>query len=240
MDDRVIYDNYSALGILSRPITEGKEFDMVKEFIKFREGQFHATSTKELLIFLETKINNSYPDIIFAEYNPEKYEDWNRARNRLTTKDLKIFHFIYKNENVTSPLLIKELAIQYKTLQRSIEALMDAHLVERKDGYWNIPNKNKIFGVSKLEAVEAKIGKWNEVVQQAIINTTFASESFVLSKRQREPDDFVIQQTHNFGIGIYLYKDNQFSTFSKARRNRFPVNYNSIYLNECIGRIQNS
>jgi hypothetical protein len=66
-----VYDNYTFLGINSRPITEGQEFEMVSEFINFRKDSFKATSQKQLIIFIETKINDAYPDVVFAEYNPE-------------------------------------------------------------------------------------------------------------------------------------------------------------------------
>lgn len=235
-----VYNNYSSLGINSRPITEGEEFNMVKQFIDFKKASFKPTSTKNLAVFVETKINDAYPDVVFAEYNPCHYERWNTSRNNLSTADLKLLHFIYSRRNVTSQRLIKELSIQYKTLLLSLEALLDAELIVRKDGYWVIPNSREIFGVKRIEAVEAKISKWDVVMQQAIINKAFASESFVLSKRKREPDSDVVKRMNAFGIGIYLYDSEQFSCFAPATRNRFPSNYNSIYLNECIGRIINS
>jgi len=82
-----VYNNYSFLGINSRPITEGQEFDMVSEFINFRKDSFKATSQKQLAIFIETKINDAYPDVVFADYNPQFYENWNDHRNKLSTND---------------------------------------------------------------------------------------------------------------------------------------------------------
>lgn len=240
MDIIEVRDNYSALGISSRPITEGQEFDMVSEFIDFKKESFKPSDHKQLAIFVETKINNAYPDVIFTEYNPAKYENWNSNRNKLTTADLKLLHFIYSKRNVTSQRIVKDLSIQYKTLLSSLEALIDAKLIDRVGGYWVIPDKREIFGVKRIEAVEAKISKWEMVMQQAIVNKSFASESFVLSKRKRIPDEKVVERMNAFGIGIYLYDSKQFSCYSPAGHNRLPSNYNSIYLNECIGRILNS
>lgn len=235
-----VYNNYSSLGINSRPITEGEEFNMVRQFIDFKEASFKPTSSRNLAVFIETKINGAYPDVIFAEYNPYNFEHWNTSRNNLSTADLKLLHFIYSRRNVTSQRLIKELSIQYKTLLLSLEALLDAELIIRKGGYWIIANRREIFGVKRIEAVEAKISKWDMVMQQAIINKAFASESFVLSKRKRELDSHVVKRISAFGIGIYLYDNKQFSCYTSALQNRFPSNYNSIYLNECIGRIINN
>ena len=235
-----VHNNYTALGISSRPITKGQEFDMVSKFIDFRKDSFKPTDKKQLAVFVETKINDAYPDVVFAEFNPQMYENWNVNRGKLTTTDLKVLHYIYSKRNVTSQKLIKELSFQYKTLLGSLEALIDAKLVDRVDGCWVIPNKHEIFGVKRIEAVEAKISKWDKVIQQAIVNKSFASESFVLSKRKRIPDAEVVERMSTFGIGIYLYDSKQFSCYSPAGHNRFPSNYNSIYLNECIGRILNS
>ncbi len=235
-----VYNNYSCLGITSRPITIGEEFDMVTNFINYKKECFKAKPRKNLAIFIETKINDAYPDVVFVEYDPSRYENWNGHRNKLSTNDLKLLHFIYTKRSVTSQKAVKELSIQYKTLLQSLESLMDAQLIERKDGTWVIPNKKDLFGVRNIEAVEAKISKWDKVMQQAIINASFASESFVLSKRKREPSIEVMQKISSFGIGVYLYDSKVFMRYSPAQRNRFPCNYNSIYLNECIGRILNS
>lgn len=102
---------------------------------------------------------------------------------------------------------------------------MDAGVIIHNKGYWEIQNRRSAFGIKRIEAVEAKISKWEEVMQQAIINRAFASESFVLSKRKRKMDENVIERIGEFGIGIYLYDDDQFSCYSQAMRNRMPANY---------------
>lgn len=234
-----VYDEYVDLGINARPITTGQEFDMVKDFIDFKKNKFKPSSKKNMAIFIETKINEAYPDVVFAEYDPYCYEQWNNQRDKLTKSDLKLLHFIFSKRNVSSQRIVKELSIQYKSLLQSLEKLMDAELIIHDKGYWEIQNRRSAFGIKRIEAVEAKISKWEEVMQQAIINRAFASESFVLSKRKRKMDENVIERIGEFGIGIYLYADDQFSCYSQAMSNRMPANYNSIYLNECIGRILN-
>lgn len=234
-----IYDEYVDLGINARPITAGQEFEMVRGFIDFKKNKFKSSSKKNMAIFIETKINEAYPDVIFAEYDPCCYEQWNNQRNKLTKADLKLLHFIFSKRNVSSQRIVKELSIQYKLLLQSLEKLIDSKLIARDKGYWVIQDRSNAFGIKRIEAVEAKISKWEEVMQQAIINRSFASESFVLSKRKRRMNENVIEKIGEFGIGIYLYDNEKFSCYSQAIHNRMPANYNSIYLNECIGRILN-
>ena len=232
-----VYNNYSMLGINSRPITEGEEFNMVKDFIEFKKNSFKETSSRQLAVFLETKINNSYPDVLFVEYNPQGFENWNTNRQKLTRTDLKVLFYLYCRRGVTSQTIANSLSIQYKTLLSSLEALLDSDIITRKNNAWVVQDHKSIFGVRRIEAVEAKISKWNVVLQQALINQTFASESFVLSKRKNKPEASVIRRISDFGIGIYLYDEKKFSCISPARKSTFPLSYNSIYLNECIGKI---
>ena len=234
-----IHDNYSNLGINTRPITNGEEFDMVNGFIAYKKETFKEKPEKKLAIFLETKINNAYPDIVFTEYNPFSYEKWNKARSALNLFDMKILHYIYTTRNVTSQKIIKNLSIQYKELLTSLEKLIDAILVTRKNGYWVLHNRD-IFGVKKVEAIEAKISKWDKVMQQALINRTFASESFILSKKMKTLNPEIIMKMDEFGIGVYIYNNIEFSKIIPAKKRKFPMNYNSIYFNECIGRILNN
>lgn len=235
-----VYNNYSSLGIIARPITYGEEFDMVQQFIDYKKNSFKEQSNKQLAIFIETKINDAYPDVIFAEYDPFKYENWNHSRSKLSTPDLKLLHYLYVHKNATSQKIVSDLSIHYKTLLQSLEALIDARLIVRSNECWSILDRENLFGVNKIEAVEAKISKWDAVMQQAILNKAFASESFVLSKCKREPNNDIVKRISSFGIGIYLFDDNHFSRVARAKRNRFPSNYNSVYLNECIGKIINN
>ena len=48
-----------------------------------------------MAILGETKIGNAYPDIVFVEYNPDNYADWNNYRTLLDTKDYKVLFHLY-------------------------------------------------------------------------------------------------------------------------------------------------
>lgn len=235
-----VYDGYQNLGILTRPITRGEEFDMVREFIDYRKEKYIYQKDKNMMVFIETKINDSYPDIIFAEYDERFFQKWNQERNKLSSSDLKILHYIFTKKNVSSQKIIKEMSIPYKNLLMSLEALLDTNLIKRDNHCWTIANRKELFGVNKIEAVEAKISKWDQVIQQAVINKAFSSESFILQKRKRKPDDDMVEKTSLLGIGIYLYDNESFSRYSCANRNKIPANYNSLYINECIGRVLNA
>ena len=175
-----IYDEYKELGIKTRKITQGQEFNLVKEFIEYRKNEFKPTHTNKLAIFIEPHINNSYPDIVFVEYNPHSFENWNDSRSILSTIDFKILYYIFVTKRIDANGIVSQLGVTWKDTMLSIERLYDAKLISRKRNNWCIRNKN-IFSVKKIEAVEAKINKLDNVFQQALINKNFASESYVLS-----------------------------------------------------------
>lgn len=234
-----INGDFSNVGINTRKQTAGVELDMVNSFIEYRKSRFNERSEKQLAIFVEPKINNAYPDIVFAEYNPFAFEKWTDVRNDIEISDLKILNYIYCKKETSSEQIIKELSVKYKGLLISLEKLYDSNLISRINRKWVISDPDFI-GVKKIETVEAKISKWNEVFQQALLNKNFASESSVLSKRKADPSDTVFSTFNEFGIGIYLFNDIEFSTVSKAQKKRIPINHNSLFINECIGKILNN
>mgnify|MGYP004574665859 FL=1 len=231
-----IYDNFSNCGIKNRKVTQGVEFEMVQEFIDYREEKFKEKDDNKLAIFIETKINNNYPDIMFVEFNPNVYTAWTKKRNDLNINDLKILNYIIKHKNITSQKIVKQLSLNYKNLLFSLEKLFDANLIERKNQTW-VKTNSQFIGVKKIEAVEAKINKWDTVVQQALLNKSFASQSSILYKRKSTPCEEVIEKVQSFGLGIYLYNDNSFSKCISPKTKKFPCDYNSLYINELIGKL---
>ncbi|TCL36254.1 hypothetical protein EV210_109204 [Anaerospora hongkongensis] len=236
MDDIFeIGESNKKLGIITRKNTHGEEFELVKRFIDYRKEIFKPTSTKKLAIFIEPKINLSYPDIVFVEYNPNNFEQWNKSRFELGSADLKILYHIYVSHGIDATNIVTQLGCSWKDVILTVEKLYDSDLIIRKNQKWCIKNK-KSLSVRKIEAVEAKINKWDEVFQQAIINKNFASESYALSKLVINPQKNTIDRFDNFGIGLYIQNNDGFKMMREAQKTSIPVSFNSIYFNEWIGR----
>lgn len=231
-----VYNNYQELGIKYRQITEGKEIELVRDYIDFRKEVFCPEPEKKMMIFLESKVDNAYPDIVFVEYNPESYLDWNRERSNLGKKDLKILYHLYVRKGLDASEIVTQLGISWKDAVISIEHLYDAKLVVRNNGRWELTDPKKIMPY-KIEAVEAKLNKWEEVLQQTIINKNFASESYALSVSESKPGREILNKFKRFGIGIYIRRENTFDTTRSAVSKDIPVSFNSIYFNEWVGRI---
>lgn len=231
-----IYDEYRRFGIKTRKITEGLEFDLVRSFIDYRKEKFRTTSQNKLAIFIEPKINNSYPDIVFVNYNPENYNYWNEKRKDLSTIDYKILYHIFISKQINAKEINLQLGIPWKDIMLSIERLYDSKLISRRNSNWEIKDKN-IFSVNNIEAVEAKINKLDEVFKQALINKNFASESYILSNMDSRIDSEKINRFGRFGIGIYTSNNESFKKVNECIRSNIPVSFSSIYFNEWLGKI---
>ena len=51
-------------------------------------------------------------------------------------------------------------------------------------------------------------------------------------------DDFM-NKASEFGLGLYIYNELNFAKLLAPKKNKVLSNYNSIFINECIGRILN-
>ncbi|MCM1091292.1 MAG: hypothetical protein NC413_10660 [Muribaculum sp.] len=231
-----IFNSCPEIGLKSRTKTEGKEIELVREYIDFRKNTFEPTPEKKMAIFLEPKVGDAFPDIIFIEYNPQNYQNWNISRNYLEKKDLKMLYHIYLTNGIQLEGLVSQLGVTWKDAGVAIEKLYDAGLIYRHNGKWLLCDVNKMV-VSKLQAVEAKINKWDEVLQQSIINKSFASESYALLGISKRPKKEIVDKFSHFGIGLCYKEGNSFKTIKKAKAVNGPLNFNSIMFNEWIGRI---
>lgn len=231
-----VYDKYKDIGIKARKITQGSEFNLVRAFIDYKKNSFRPTSSNNLVIFIEPQLHNSYPDIVFVTYNPCVFEDWNPLRDELNKLDYKLLFHIYSKKRISAEEIVTQLGVSWKDTLLSLEKLIDARIVIRDKNKWCFKDKN-VFGVKKIQAVEAKINDLNSVFKQALINTNFASESYVLSNMNESIGSEKLKRYNDFGIGLYSQKETKFEILSKPKKATIPVSFSSIYFNEWIGKI---
>lgn len=237
MDKRIIEINNNSKIIFRTP-TQGIELKLVDEFVDFKKNQFeknNKNSDKGMAILQEPKIESSYPDIIFAEYDINAFEKWNDNRKKLNKQDLKILYHLYMKNGLESGQIIKQLGIDSSILLKSIENLLDANMIQRKSGIWQILDRENFFAIDKIETVEAKVNQWNSALIQAVNNKRFSSECYVLSNTKQEPSETVKNKFSEFGIGMYQQKNSIFKTVKKAKKSNIPNSYTSLVLEEIIG-----
>ena len=224
------------IGFFARNVVDGPESEMLKAFVR-QYAEEIRTDAKHYALFYEPLVPTGYPDLVVVQYSPAIYDHWERHRMSLQVSDLKILHHLHFVHGATSGLLRKKLGIECQQLFESLERLMDAKLVNRKEGAWMPTNLKNVYGIRRIKAIEAKISDWGNVLKQADVNRLFASESYILSP-VANPSPHIVAQAHEKGVGIFsLPKGEKFKTLQKpACMSGLPVSYASWLFNEWIGR----
>jgi len=224
-----------SIGLYTRNATIGEEYAMVEQFIEYYCAKFIRDNKKHhLAVFVEPRIDSGFPDIVFASYRPSILDSWSDARIRLDTSDFKLLSFLCYTPNATDDIIMSKLALSEKQTLRSLEKLIDAKLILRRNMCWKARNMSDIFSVTKLVAVEAKISNVGRVVEQSFLNTWFASHSYALTNATK-PRRETLQSFSQCGVGLYCGGE-QFKKVMNAKQYALPSSYLSYQFNDWIGR----
>jgi hypothetical protein len=115
----------------------------------------------------------------------------------------------------------------------SIDRLYDAAMIQPVGSAWTPCALRRSFAASKIIAVEAKVGKWTEVLNQALLNTWFASESYVLVPQL--PSQPQLAEAQRLGIGVCSLDDQKVAEVA-SESTRLPRSYASWMLNDWAWR----
>ena len=229
--------NQPELGLYFRKSTDGKELDLVEEFIEAYKQKFLAyNKQKDLAIFVEPRLASGFPDIVFAKYDPNFLNNWNSKRKHLDEVDLKIISLINNFKGLDSKEILK-FGFSHEEILFSIEKLMDSEMIYRANEKWKSKDFSEICGITELIAIEAKMSNNSKVIDQAVANTWFSSESYTLIN-SANPAKKTIETYTSKGIGMYGKKDT-FNKVIKAKKNSLPTSYVTLQFNEWIGNQNN-
>jgi hypothetical protein len=223
------------IGLHTRPVAPGDEYDLVEQFIEYYCHMFiRANKKTQLAVFIEPRIESGFPDVVFAAYLPSITDNWSDKRDLLDVYDLKMLSYLCGAAETSGAKLISKLGFPEKQTLVSLEKLMDAKLVTYRAQSWRVRELRKVFSLTKLIAVEAKINNINKVVEQTHLNTWFASHSYALTNSIR-PQRETIKTFSRYGIGLYC-RGKQFQKVVEARQYALPSSYLSFRFNEWIGK----
>lgn len=235
--ERVIIQQCSnpEIGYFARTSTQGEEFELVQHFIEYYCSKFEKDTKKyRLMVFVEPKISSGFPDIVFASYLPSIENNWSNERSRLDTCDLKVLSHIMHMNGCSGSNLIAGLRMPENQTLISLEKLMDAKMISRRNSLWMPRELRDIFSIIRLISVEAKINNISRVVEQSLLNTWFASESYALTNSMRPQEDTLRAFEHR-GIGLYG-KGRNFTKLLEAQEFSLPSSYQSLQFNEWIAK----
>jgi hypothetical protein len=217
--------------VLSRTATQGPELEIVQAFLDRRicTGRTgHVVS-----VFCEPKLDTGYPDIVLVHWDREVADAWPIHRAELTCDDVRLLHFLHSAGSVSRDEL--RFRSSQRQLDRAIERLAAARVVKVSSRWIRLCPLKEIFAVRRLIALEAKISDWRRGLQQAFVNTWFASESFLLLPHIPK-GSLLLEDAARIGVGVVSADQDLSTPLLRSRRDRLPQSYASWLFNEWAWR----
>jgi hypothetical protein len=232
MNVKVVDQRFSqALGIPFRQLQSGPEQDLLNWFL--REFPFSSTRGCRTTVFREPRLESGFPDMVVVVWRPDATRDWPQERNRLTTRDIRVLHFLAMH----GPTTLDELRIYFSGgLAPSLDRLQSAKTIRRAGQRFSARALSRTFVVERILAFEAKVRGWSGVLAQASLNNWFASESFVLVPGSPQ-DDQIVRDAHSRGIGVWTQEKGCVSE-PAVNLGKLPLSYASWLFNEWVWRVE--
>lgn len=152
----------SDLGARFRRTRPGPELDLVDSFL--RAMPLHIPRGCRATVFREPRLESGFPDLVIVVWREEVTRGWRSERVFLEAGDLRIMHFLHHTRRAREDELV---ACFGRRVTGSIERLFDAAMIRPVGASWTPCSLRRSFAASKIIAVEAKVGKWTEVLNQA-------------------------------------------------------------------------
>lgn len=223
--------NNNNINFRSRTSTKGEEFNMVKDFIK---EFLNNLKRKNIAIFIEPLLPSGYPDIVIVEYMPMQKISQNLTREKLDHTDLKILFHILQHNIIHKAQIEKELGFSKQQVETTIASLIKSNMIQISST-GNYVRKREIksfFKIKKIISIEAKIGKWHDVIDQSYTNQWFSSESYVLLNSLPTAQCEIICKKE--GTGILYFQNKKCQILVESAHRDLPVSYVSLLFNEWI------
>jgi hypothetical protein len=162
-------------GMLRRPRL-GPELDLVQAF--FSEGGLPLTPAgQEITVFFEPRIDSGFPDLVAVYWDRETLRGWPQARLSLTPSDVRVAQYLHIVGHCGEDSLVRHFG---KSVRMSLQRLLEAGMLVESEDSFSLRPIEDIFAIKRLIALEAKIANWEDGLTQAVQNTWFASESYLL------------------------------------------------------------
>ncbi|MBL8695203.1 MAG: hypothetical protein JNJ88_14010 [Planctomycetes bacterium] len=152
---------------------------------------------------------------------------WSAQRKAVEPRDLRLMHYLHQVRWATTADL--EERFSRRAAAGGLERLQQANMIRRAGDSWTPRALRASFAATKIIAIEAKVDRWSDAIAQAVLNTWFASKSYVLVPNA--PSSELLHAAKRFGLGVCSL--NKESVREVATPNGgLPRSYASWLLNE--------
>jgi hypothetical protein len=232
MEPRLLFvDSNSARGTLSarfRRARQGPELKLVEAFL--RAMPLHIPRGCRATVFREPCLESGCPDLVIVVWREEVTLGWRPEREFLGPQDLRLMHFLHHTRCASEARLAEWFG---RRATSSIKRLHDAAMIRPVGASWAPCALRRSFAASKIIAIEAKVGKWSKVLHQAVLNTWFASKSYVLVPDA--PSQPQLAAAQRLGIGVCSLEECEVREV-ESESTPLPRSYASWMLNEWAWR----
>lgn len=218
----------SNLGARFRRTRPGPELNLVESFL--RAMPLHIPRGCRATVFREPRLESGFPDLVIVAWREEVTREWRSERVCLDAYDLRLMHFLHHTRRARKDELVTCFG---RRATESIDRLSSAAMIRQVGSSWTPSTLRRSFAASKIIAVEAKVGKWTEVLNQALLNTWFASKSYVLVPHL--PSQPQLAEAQRLGIGVCSLDDRELREVA-SESTRLPRSYASWMLNDWAWR----
>ncbi len=212
--------------VASRTSRKGPELNLVHQFLDADFPEPSGCLTR--WIFLEPSLVSGFPDIVIVEFDIGTAKRWPESRKNLRPLDLRIAHFISNYPDASIQTIFSGFGSRTSSALKRLES---AGIVRESESKFSTLPVDTIFAVRRIVAIEAKMKNIKRGFDQALNNTWFASESYLLIPN-RTSNSSVIQKAKRFGIGIINSDGWLNSPQITARVEEVPKSYGSWLFNE--------
>jgi hypothetical protein len=205
----------------------GPEWDLIEQFLE--KPHFTVSPGHEAIVFIEPQLQSGFPDLVIVIWDKKRVIQWHPDRKALTRDDVRVAQYMYNSGPSTDEQLG---AVFPKWLDRSLARLDAAGVVRARGGRWHLRPLSQIFAAQQIIAVEAKISEWKVGLNQAVLNTWFASASYLLVPEVPRRSS-LIDKARALGIGIWTKDQNP---VKPEKAQKLPRSYASWLFNEWAWR----
>jgi hypothetical protein len=203
----------------------GPETELVDWFLN--AWPVRAPKGCRVTVYREPRLESGFPDLVLVVWDIEAARHWRPVRAKLTQIDIRLMHYIL---NAGSSSFKSLTTVFSKRAKRSLEKLEEARMVRQVGENWQPCCMSEVYAVKHIVAVEAKINDWAVAIQQASLNTWFASSSYVLVPHLPRKSH-ILRDASSRGVGVWTRSETPTPCTIPATK-RLPLSYASWLFNE--------
>jgi len=151
-----------------------------------------------ITVFREPRLPSGFPDLVVVIWSEAVAMEWTPARASLLPSDLRLMQLLTSSGPQTSAAIRTLFPDHGRVLARLLEAGMIRTSLER----WEAESLDTVFAATQIIAIEAKVKEWRSALDQAHLNTWFASLSCVLVPRVPR-NSTLLQDARELGVTVF-------------------------------------